>query len=44
MTKPDKIGRIEQVKNTIICGEALEVLKRLPDCCVNTVITSPPYY
>lgn len=30
--------------NTIYCGDALEILKRLPDGCVNCVVTSPPYY
>jgi site-specific DNA-methyltransferase (cytosine-N4-specific) len=35
---------IEKIKNTIICGDAPEVLKELPDESVNCVITSPPYY
>lgn len=29
--------------NKIICGDALEVLKQIPDGCVDCVITSPPY-
>lgn len=35
---------IKEIKNTIICGDALEVLKTLPDECVDLIITSPPYY
>jgi len=30
--------------NRIYQGDVLEVLKTLPDECVNTIITSPPYY
>lgn len=29
---------------TIICGDALEILKALPDETVQTCVTSPPYY
>ncbi len=29
--------------NTIICGDSEEVLKGLPDNCVDVIITSPPY-
>jgi site-specific DNA-methyltransferase (adenine-specific) len=29
--------------NQIICGNSLEVLKELPDNCVNLIVTSPPY-
>lgn len=29
--------------NTIICGDAVEVMKHIPDGAVNIVITSPPY-
>ena len=32
-----------RVRNTIIQGDALEQMKRLPDSCVNLVVTSPPY-
>jgi DNA modification methylase len=28
----------------IECGDCLEVLRRLPDECVQTVVTSPPYW
>jgi DNA modification methylase len=28
----------------VYCGDALKVLKLMPDCSVNCVITSPPYF
>ena len=30
--------------NRIICKDALEALRELPDGCVNLCVTSPPYY
>jgi len=33
----------EDFVNRIICGDCLEVLKWMPDECVDIVITSPPY-
>jgi len=30
-------------ENKIICGDSLEVLKKLPDNCIDLVFTSPPY-
>ena len=33
----------ENVENTIICGDCLEVMKDWPDGCVDLVVTSPPY-
>lgn len=30
--------------NTVICGNSLVVLKKLPDECVDMAITSPPYW
>lgn len=29
--------------NTIICGDCLEVMRGLPDNCIDTIITDPPY-
>ena len=29
--------------DSIICGEALKVLKSFPDECINLIVTSPPY-
>jgi len=36
--------KLEEIINTVICGDALEELKKFPDECVDMVITSPPYY
>jgi len=38
----EKEINIEKYKNSIICGDAYEVLKTFPDECVDCVITSPP--
>jgi site-specific DNA-methyltransferase (adenine-specific) len=35
---------IEDWLNQVICGDALEVLKRMPDDFVDCIITSPPYW
>lgn len=29
--------------NQVICGDCLEVLRELPDCCIDAIITDPPY-
>jgi site-specific DNA-methyltransferase (adenine-specific) len=34
---------LEEYKNKIICGDCLEVMKGIPDNCVDCIITSPPY-
>lgn len=34
----------QEWNNKILCGDTLEVLKQLPDGCIDLVITSPPYY
>ena len=31
-------------ENKIICGDSIEVLKQMPDQCIDLVITSIPYY
>jgi len=33
----------KEFTNQIICGDSAEVLKKLPDNCVDLVFTSPPY-
>lgn len=33
----------EDFLNKIICGNSLDVMRQMPDGCVDTVITSPPY-
>jgi DNA modification methylase len=30
--------------NRVICGDAVKVLKKMPDKCVDMVMTSPPYW
>lgn len=30
--------------NTVQCGDSLELLRQLPDECIDMVLTSPPYY
>lgn len=34
---------IEEVKNTIINADCLDILKQLPDKCIDLVLTDPPY-
>ena len=29
--------------NKNICGDCLEIMKQMPDACVNLIVTSPPY-
>ncbi|MEO0092332.1 MAG: DNA methyltransferase [candidate division WOR-3 bacterium] len=36
--------QLEQIINKIICGDAAEVMKRIPSNSIDLVITSPPYY
>jgi site-specific DNA-methyltransferase (adenine-specific) len=31
------------VLNTVVNGDCLEVLKRLPDACIDACVTDPPY-
>ena len=38
-----KIDSIDAVKNKILCGDALNVMRRLPKSSVDLIITSPPY-
>ncbi len=33
----------EEYENRIICGDSEEILKKLPDNCIDLVFTSPPY-
>ena len=35
---------IEKIKNNIIHGETLKELRKIPDNCIDMIITSPPYY
>jgi DNA modification methylase len=36
--------KLEDIINTVVCGDVLQTLKTFPDECVDMVITSPPYY
>ncbi len=38
------MNKIDKYLNKIICGDALEVLKELPNNSIDLIITSPPYY
>ena len=42
--KKEDICFLDNHINTIICGAALETLKKFPDESINCSITSPPYY
>jgi DNA modification methylase len=35
---------LDEIRNTVICGDCLNVMKQLPDELVNCVVTSPPYW
>jgi len=40
----EKIKRYNKLPlNRIICGDAVDVMKRMPDCSIDLTITSPPY-
>ena len=34
---------LEELKNKITLGDSLEILKQLPDKCIDLVLTDPPY-
>ena len=36
--------KIEEFENRIICGDAIEILKTIPDNSIDCIITSPPYF
>jgi len=33
----------KEYENKIICGDSLDILRRLPDNCIDLIFTSPPY-
>ena len=33
----------DQFINKIICGDCMEVMRQMPDSCIDLVVTSPPY-
>ena len=34
---------VESVRNTVVNGDCLEVMRQLPDGCIDLAVTSPPY-
>ena len=34
---------IDEIKNRVICADRLDILRQLPDKCVDLVLTDPPY-
>lgn len=34
---------VEKVRNKFICGDSVAEMKKLPDACLDLVVTSPPY-
>ena len=36
--------KIEEITNKILCGDALQELKKIPSDSINTICTSPPYW
>ena len=41
---PDKLDQLSTWLDTVYVGDALALLKAMPDESVNSVVTSPPYY
>lgn len=35
---------LQENMNSIVCGDCLEVMKKLPDKCIDLVLTDPPYF
>jgi site-specific DNA-methyltransferase (adenine-specific) len=35
--------QIDEIRNKIICGDCIEVMKQMPDNCIDAIITDPPY-
>lgn len=44
MTDTTKKLLVSQYRNQILCGDSLEISRQLPANCVDTIVTSPPYY
>lgn len=39
----EKINFLESARNNILCGDCFELIKKLPDKCVDLIIMDPPY-
>jgi len=44
VNKETIVGRQELPINKIVQGDTLEVLETFPNDCIDTIITSPPYW
>ena len=44
MLKTPNDMNIKKIINTVICGNALTELKKIPNNCIDTIITSTPYW
>lgn len=42
-SKMNKYNIISKLKNKITLGDSLEILKLLPDKCIDLILTDPPY-
>ncbi len=40
----EEANHLPSIRDTFICGDAVTVLRQLPDACVQCCVTSPPYY
>ena len=40
---PQESMKLEEILNTVICADSLEIMKQLPDKCIDLVLTDPPY-
>ena len=36
--------QVDSLKSRILCGDSRDKLNELPECSINTIVTSPPYY
>ena len=43
MNLMNRLGTSLDINNNVICGDCLEVMKNLPDECIDLIVTSPPY-
>ena len=41
--KSKSVKSLKEFKNKIICGSAVDVMKKIPDGSVHLIVTSPPY-
>lgn len=35
---------MEDIRNTVVQGNCLSILKQIPDNVIDCIVTSPPYY